>query len=167
MTKLKNSNCYKTQNSKIYNSKTQIVTKPNNLYCDKSKKSNGDKTKQISNCDQTQRLEFLQNSKTKICTNLKNLKFHVVTILKISNGKTQKLKLWQNSNTQIVTKLKNKNCDKTPNPIIDKTQFLLGKKNLTPRQLMRCTQGCLLRSCDVLFSKGMDNEAFVEILIQS
>ena len=41
------------------------------------------------NCDKTQKLKFLQNSKKQNC------------------DKTQKLKLWQNSTNQIVTKLQN------------------------------------------------------------
>ena len=64
-----------------------------------------------SNCDEIQKLNWWQNSKTQTVTKLKN-----------SNcDKTQKLKLLQNSNcdtTQIVTKFKlgqNSYCHKTPN----------------------------------------------------
>ena len=53
----------------------------------KLKNSNGDQTKKNSNCDQNQKLKFLQNYKTQIVTILKNSIFY-------------------NSETQIVTKLK-------------------------------------------------------------
>ena len=53
----------------------------------KLKNSNSDQTKKKSNCDQNQKLKFLQNYKTQIVTKLRNSIFY-------------------NSETQIVTKLK-------------------------------------------------------------
>ena len=82
----------KVKNSSYDNSKTQIVAKFKNSNCDDSNpqiltklktqimtklKSNCDKsntqivTKLNSNCDKTQKLQLLQNSKTKIVTNQK------------------------------------------------------------------------------------------------
>ena len=52
--------------------------------------------------------------------------------------------MWQNSNS---------NCERekthSQNSISDKTKKKFGKNNLTPQQLMRCTLGSVLRSCDV------------------
>ena len=136
MTKLKNSNCDKTQ-------KPQIVTKLKNSNCDKSKKN--------SSFDKTQTLKLWQNSKTEIAIKIKkiiltNLKTWVVTtqklnceksqsvtkpkniivknsktqfVPKLKNSicdKTQNFKLWQNSKTQMVTKFKNYFCDQTQKP---------------------------------------------------
>ena len=51
--------------------------------------------------EKTQKLNFLQNSKTKVVTKLKNL----------NGNKTQKHELGQNS-TQSLTNFKDSNCDK-------------------------------------------------------
>ena len=70
-TKLKNSNCDKTQKLKLRpNTKILNVTKFKNSNCDKTKKENCDKT-QNSNCDKTQKLKLQQNLKTQIVTKLK------------------------------------------------------------------------------------------------
>ena len=78
-----------------------------------------------SNCDDTQKLKLLWNSKTQIVMKLENSncdKTQTQIVMNPNNSKCdeiQKLKLWQNSNCdkfQIVTKLKlykNSNCDKT------------------------------------------------------
>ena len=66
MTKLKNSNCDKTQKLKLRpNTKVLNVTTFKNSNCDKIKKKNCDNT-QNSNCDKTQKLKLRQNSKTQI-----------------------------------------------------------------------------------------------------
>ena len=55
----------------------------------------------------------------------------------------------------MVTKLKNSNGDISKNQNVTKLNFRQNSKkslvrnNLTPGQPMRCTQGSLLRSCDV------------------
>ena len=93
MTKLKNLNCDKIQNLKLWqNSETKNVTKLKNSNCEKKlKNSNGDE------------LKLLQNSKPKI-----------VQKKMWPNSKTQIVtKVKKNSKTQIVTKLKNSKCDKT------------------------------------------------------
>ena len=112
MTKVKNSNCDKTWQLKLWqNSKNQIVTKL-----------------KISNCDNTQKLKLGKTSKTQIVTKLKNSNSDKTQILKLCQNsncdKTQKLKLWQNSKTQIVTKLKISNCDKTQKVVIGTTWHL-------------------------------------------
>ena len=86
MTKLKKSNCDKTQNNKLWQIlKTKIVTKLKN-----------------SKCDQTQKIKMWQKSKSQNLTKLENSKC----------DKTLKLKMWQNSKTQNVTKLNNQNYKK-------------------------------------------------------
>ena len=77
MTKLKKSNCDKTQKIKLWqNSKNQIVTKLKNQIVTtqklkswqnskteivtKLKNSNGDKTKKKNYCDKTKKLKLLQ-----------------------------------------------------------------------------------------------------------
>ena len=60
--------------------------------------------------------------------------------------------MWQ-TQTQIVTKQKNSNTD---NSITDQTSnCFFGKNNLTPWQLIRCTLGSVLQSCDVLNRPGV------------
>ena len=83
---VKNSNCDKTQNYKLWkNSKTQFMKKLINSICDK-----------------TQNHQLWQNSKTPIVTKLKNTNFdnwksQIVTKLKNSNcDKTHKLEFWPN-----------------------------------------------------------------------
>ena len=71
MTKLKNSNCDKTktklkkktfENSIVTKLKTQIVTKFKNSNCDKTKRKYiFFKTKNKSNCDETQKLKLWLN----------------------------------------------------------------------------------------------------------
>ena len=65
VTKLKNSNCYISQNLKLggKNSQTQIVTKLKN--------SNFDKTQKL-NLWQTQKTKIVKNSQAQIYTKLKN-----------------------------------------------------------------------------------------------
>ena len=93
-------------------------------------------------------LKLWQNSKTQIVTKLKN-----------SNcDKIQKILWWQNSNTQIVTKLQRPNCNITPKLKLSQTlKNYVVRKSLTLCQLMRCTQGSLLRSPDILrcFSQNL------------
>ena len=78
VTKLKNSNCYRTQILNLRkNSKIQILLKLNN-----------------TNCDKTQKTKLWQNLITQIVTKLKNSNW-----IKTKNSnydKTQKHKLWQN-----------------------------------------------------------------------
>ena len=84
VTKLKNSNCDKTQKLKFWqNSKTETETEHNifmvipcrnvtkfiNSNCDKAKKENCDKT-QNSNCDKTKKVKLQQNLKTQIVTKI-------------------------------------------------------------------------------------------------
>ena len=112
MTKLRYSNCDKTQKLKLWlNSKTQIVTKLKN-----------------SNCDNAQTLKLWQNSKTQKMTKLKNSNCDKSNKKKPKNiDKAQKLKTWQNSKTQIVTKPKNSNCVKTQKlKLLQITQNLKG-----------------------------------------
>ena len=83
ITKLKNSNCDKTQKLKLWqNSKTWIVTK--------LKKSN---------CDKNQKLKWGQNSKTEFATKLKNWNCDQTQKLKLQQyqncKKTWKLIMWQ------------------------------------------------------------------------
>ena len=101
MTKLKNSNCDKTQKLKLWpNLRTQMATKLKKSICDK-----------------TQILKLWQNSKSQIVTKLKNSNCDKTQKLKLwqlknSNcDKTQKLKLWPNSKTPNCEKI-NSNCDK-------------------------------------------------------
>ena len=104
MTKLQNSNFYKTQKLKLWqNSKTQIVTKLKKF--------------------------FLQNSKTQILTKLKNS----------NSDKTKQIKLWKNSKTQIVMVV----IVTVVTVVVRVTSF--SKRNSTPRQQMRCSQGSFLR----------------------
>ena len=110
-----------------------------------------------SNCDETQKLKWWQNSN---CDQAFFFfyKTQIVT----------KFRLWQNSKcdtTQILTKLKNSNCDKTQKLKLDKTQKLklwpnlndksqfmtkdiikgyFSKNILTPWQPMRCSLVSLL-----------------------
>ena len=88
MTKLKNTNC----------DKTQFLTKLKNLNCEKTQKPKF--WKKNSNCekkrkkgDNTWKLKLWQNYKTKLEKKI------LTNYLK----KTQKMWLWQNSNIQIVT----------------------------------------------------------------
>ena len=81
------------------------------------------------NCDKAQKLNFLQNSKTRIVTKLK----------KSNCDKTQNVQLWQNSNSQDVKKKKS-NKGKTQNSIWDQTQtfkFVI-TQNLKLWQLKNC-----------------------------
>ena len=68
MTKLKNTNCYKTKTSNHDNT--------NKLYWDQSQIAKNSKTQtvtksKISNCDKTQKHKLQQNSITEIATKLK------------------------------------------------------------------------------------------------
>ena len=76
VTKLKNTNCDKTQKLKLGpNSKTQIVTKLNNsnIKEEKNKKKIVTKLKK-SNCDKTQILKLGQNSKNINCDKTQEIK---------------------------------------------------------------------------------------------
>ena len=132
-------------------------------------------TSKNSYYDKTQKLKFLQNSKTQIVTKqklweLKNLNCDESQILiKIWNSnsdKTQKIKWWQNFKTQIaiklrksncghnanwdqtkkVSKLKNSNCDKTQN--INWCQYQKCKKTQT-----QLWQNFFVTSFSHIFSK--------------
>ena len=71
MTKLKNTNCDKTQKIKLLQkSKAQIVTKLKNSMWRNFKTQIVTKLKN-SNCDKTQKIKLLPNSKNQIVTNLK------------------------------------------------------------------------------------------------
>ena len=88
MTKIRNKNCDKNQNLKLWKDpKSQTVTKLEN--------SKYKRKKERKKCEKllTKKIKLLQNSKTQIVT-------------------TPKLKLWHNSKSQSMTKVKNSNCDK-------------------------------------------------------
>ena len=85
MTKLKKSNCDKTQKIKLWEI-SKLKLRKNSTNCDLTRFKN-------SNCEKTQ-LKLRQNSKTQIVTKLKNSSCDI-------------------SKSQTVTKLKNSNCDKT------------------------------------------------------
>ena len=91
VTKLKNSNCDKSQKLRLWQySKTQIVTNLTNSKCYKT---------QNSNCYKTiKKKKLWQNSKTKILTKLKNSNCNKTKKLKL--WPTQKINFWQNSKTQ-------------------------------------------------------------------
>ena len=89
VTKLRNSNCDKTQKLKLWqNSNTQIVTKVENSETEIVTKLKN------SNCDKTQKLKFWQNSKTQIVTKLKNSNCEQTKNSNYGLSK-KKLKLWQ------------------------------------------------------------------------
>jgi hypothetical protein len=95
-TKLKNSNCEKTQKLKVWPiTKILNATKFKNSNCDKTKKENCDKT-QNSNCDKTQKLKLQQNLRTQIVTKLKNLNCDKTKKKTLLLTKLNKIKLWQN-----------------------------------------------------------------------
>ena len=134
VTKLKNSNCDKTQNLKMWQNstcdKTQVVTKLKlwrNSNCDKN-----------SSCDKTQ-----------IVTKLKL--WEKTQKLKCDNSecdKTRELKLWQ---------LKNSNYDKTlKKSNWDKSQFMNTKKKLEKALLVR-TFWHLDNRWDVLWAAFCDS----------
>ena len=113
MWQLKNSTCNKIQTDNITtqkflivtkpklweNSKTQVVSKPKNLNCDKTRKK--------SNCDKGQELKLWQNLETHIVTNLET---HWTTKLNSNCDVMQKPKLWQTQNSY-GEKTQNWNCD--------------------------------------------------------
>ena len=91
-----------------------------------------------SNCDQSQKLRFWQNSVVTVITVVT-----VVTVVTVGTVVTKNsvvfiyifffgLKLWQNLKNQIVTKLKNSNFDKTQKHKLghnSKTQIVIKLKN--------------------------------------
>ena len=120
VTKLKNSNCDRTQKLKLWpNSKLKLGKNPNTQIVQKVKNANGDKTQKVklckffktlttlkySNRDKTQKLKLWPNSKLKLWQNSYCDKTPIVTKLKMWRN-VAKLKLWQNARTQIMTKLK-------------------------------------------------------------
>ena len=82
------------------------------------------------NGDKTQKLKFLQNSKTQILTKLK------------------KIKWWQTSKTQLMTVV----ILTVVTVVVIVTYFT--KNNSTPRQPMRCVQGSFLQFSQCLFVKS-------------
>ena len=150
MTKLKNSKYDKTPNvttqklkmwkklkkiKKWQVSKTQIVTKPFSLNCDKTHKQNCDKTHKLKLWEKKTRIVTKQTKKN----SNKNSKTWVVTKLRNLNWDKTQLKVLKNSTTETVTEFNNSNGDKTQplklwqNSTIQILFFFLSDKHLLLR----------------------------------
>ena len=116
------------------------------------------KLRQNPNFEKTLKLKLWQNSKTQFVT--KHNSYCDTTqnsnCDNSNSNKTQKLKKQPNSKTWIVMKPKNWNSERKKsktqvltNKILTKLIQSFGKNSLTPQQLMRCTLGSVLQSCNV------------------
>ena len=146
-----NSSCEKMQKLKLWQNlihiltnfdQTKIVRKLKNLSCDKTQMVTKLK---ISNGDKAQKLKLWQNQNIQIATKLNSNSDHSTSK---KNSKTQTATKLNNLNVKkkkIMSKLKNSNSDS-----LNCDQKSFGKNNLTSRQLIKCTLGSILQSCDVL-----------------